>query len=138
VQLMASRLEAGQRVLAGAGLEAAGFCAPGWLGPPALPRLLRRLGFGHFVGMATLTDLLSERRLRMPWLGYMGAGAAQERLLGLGGGATRAIAPFVPAVKVFLHPQAAPDSEACTRVLRTLAELVQDRCPVTYAQLLAR
>lgn len=135
---MARRLTAGRQILARAGLETSGFCAPGWLAPPELPRLLRSLGFRYLVGMATLSDLRSARRVSMPWLGYMGAGALQERLLGLGGGATRVLAPLVPVVKVFLHPQSAPESEACAQVLCTLRGLLHDRRPVTYAELLAR
>jgi predicted deacetylase len=135
--MMAARLDAGRRILAESGLRTDAFCAPAWLAPPELPELLRGLGFHHLIGMATVSDLGSRRRLRMPWLGYMGAGAFQERLLGVIGAGTRCAGPILPVIKIFLHPQAAPTSAACARVLRTLAGLLHERRPVTYAQLLS-
>lgn len=134
---LSRRLIAGQEILASVGLHPQGFCAPAWLAPPELPRLLRSFGFRYLAGMATLTDIAAGRRLYLPWLGYMGSDAAQERLVGLAGRMMlRASAPF-PAIKVFLHPQQVGESAACRQTLRTLAALLQDRRPVTYAELLA-
>jgi len=136
VQMM-ERLSAGRQILQSTGVEPHGFCAPGWLAPPELPQLLRQCGFRYYVSMATLWDLGAGRRLRTPWLGYMGGGALQERLVGLGGRALLAMAPRAPVVKVFLHPQHARDAQACHRILHVLARLLQERRPVTYGTLLA-
>jgi hypothetical protein len=88
--------------------------------------------------MATLWDLGVGHRLRTPWLGYMGAGALQEQLVGLGGRALLAMATSAPVVKVFLHPQRAPHAPACRRILHVLARLLRERRPATYGTLLAR
>jgi hypothetical protein len=47
------------------------------------------------------------------------------------------MATSVPVVKVFLHPQRALDAQACQRILRVLARLLQERRPVTYGTLLS-
>jgi predicted deacetylase len=134
---MMERLSTGRQILQSVGVEPRGFCAPGWLAPPELPHLLRQCGFHYYVSMATLWDLGAGRRLRTPWLGYMGAGALQERLVGLGGRALLAMATSAPVVKVFLHPQRARDAQACQRILHVLARLLQERRPLTYGSLLA-
>ena len=129
-------LIAGRETLEDIGLDPRGFCPPAWLAPLELRGLLGRLGFRYLAGMATLTDTTAGRRLYLPWLGYMGSDAAQERLVGLAGRMMlRAAAPF-PAMKVFLHPQQARESRACRQTLRTLAGLLRERRPVTYAELL--
>jgi predicted deacetylase len=134
---MMERLSTGRQILQSVGVEPRGFCAPGWLAPPELPHLLRQCGFHYYVSMATLWDLGTGSSLRTPWLGYMGAGALQERLVGLGGRALLAMATSVPVVKVFFHPQRAPDAQACQRILQVLARLLRERRPVTYGTLLA-
>jgi predicted deacetylase len=134
---MLERLSTGRQILRSVGLEPRGFCAPGWLAPPELPRLLRQCGFHYYVSMATLWDLGAGSSLRTPWLGYMGAGALQEQLVGWGGRALLAMAPRVPVVKVFLHPQGARQAQACDRILHVLARLLRERRPVTYGTLLA-
>jgi uncharacterized protein len=135
--LMMERLSAGRQILQSIGVEPRGFCAPGWLAPPGLPHLLRQCGFHYYVSMAALWDLGAGSSLWTPWLGYMGAGALQERLVGLGGRALLAMARRVPVVKVFFHPQGAPDAQACHRILQVLARLLRERHPVTYGTLLA-
>ena len=134
---MMERLAAGRQILQGVGLEPRGFCAPGWLAPPELPQLLKQCGFHYYVSMATLWDLTAGSSLWTPWLGYMGAGAVQEQLVGLGGRALLAMAASVPVVKVFLHPQGARQARACDRILHVLARLLRERRPVTYGTLLA-
>ncbi len=129
---MRSRLIAGRQMLRESGCDPHGFCAPCWLAPPELPRLLRETGFSYYVTMATLLDLETGRRVPTPWLGYMGADTWQERLVGLGGRAIMSAARAMPLVKVFLHPQGAHSSPACAEVLRTLAGLARGRVPVTY------
>jgi predicted deacetylase len=133
---MRERLAAGREALESLGVEARGFCAPAWLAPPHLPHLLREHGFTHYVQMLGVQDLATGRRRWTPWLGYMGAGDIQERLVGLGGDAWLTIASTLPVIKVFFHPQGARTSPACTRVLRILARLVQDRQPATFESLL--
>lgn len=139
---MARRLIAGRQLLRDAGLETAGFCAPCWLAPTCLPDVLRQCGFRFYVTMASLVDLASGRRLWMPWAGYMGAGATQERLVGVGGWACLATARhwpsarYRPTVKVFLHPQGARTSAACARTLHIIAALARSRRLETYGSLL--
>ncbi len=133
---LVERIAAGRRALATAGLEARGFCAPGWLAPPGLPGLLRRLGFRYYVGMSALVDLDSERRHWLPWLGYVGADPLQEYLVGLGGRLFLAVGARAPAIKVFLHPRQAPSSDACRASLCRLARLLRGRRPTTYADIL--
>ena len=135
---MTDRLAAGRRILRDCGLDPRGFGAPCWLAPPGLPTLLRQSGFAYYVTMMTLLDLTTGRRVLTPSLGYMGAGAGQERLIGLGAAAGLAAAPWLPIVKVFLHPQGAGASPACDRTLRMLACLARTRSLVTYGDLLAR
>ncbi len=133
---MARRVEAGRRALAAWGLDAPGFCAPGWLAGSELLPILAEQGFAYYAGMATLWDLRSGRRLWTPWYGYLGAGAAQERLISLVGAALLAASRRLPVVKVFLHPDRAPESPACQRVLCALERLLLSRRPATYGQLL--
>lgn len=133
---MVNRLSDGRRVLTECGLVPRGFCAPCWLAPAHLPALLRRCGFAYYVTMMTLLDVATGRRVLTPWLGYMGAGRAQERLIGLGARLSLAAAPRLPVVKVFLHPQGAATSAACDRVLTTLARLSRERALTTFGELL--
>lgn len=135
---MMDRLADGQRILRDCALDPRGFCAPGWLATAELPSLLRRCGFAYYVTMMTVLDLTTGRRVLTPWLGYMGAGQAQEALLGLGAGLCAAASPHLPLVKVFLHPQGASASPACDRVLRALARLVRLRALTTYGEILGR
>src|SRR5579883_2030224 len=127
---------AGRAALQDLGLEARGFCAPAWLAPPRLPLLLKECGFHHYVQMLSLLDLATGHRHWTPWLGYMGAGEVQERLVGLGGGAWLAVDSALPVIKVFFHPQGARTSPACARALRVLARLVRERQPATFESLL--
>jgi uncharacterized protein len=137
VAAMTERLSRGRDDLGRLGLAPSGFCAPGWCADPALPALLRTLGFRYTVGMASLWDLTADRRVSTPWYGYMGAGAAHEALLAVGGRLGLAAGRDFPVVKVFLHPQGAPGSPACRRVFRTLRRLLRERRATTYGQLLA-
>lgn len=133
---MASRLERGRGALRGVGVEASGFCPPGWVATAEVLPVLRTLGFRYYVGMASVRDLRSGDRVATPWIGYVGAGGIQEVLVGLGNAAAAGASRWSPVIKVFLHPQGAPDAPACRRVLRSLARLVDTRRPVTFGDLL--
>ena len=134
---MQRRLTEGRQILRDSALDPRGFCAPGWLAPPDLPCLLRQCGFAYYVTMMTLLDLTTGRRVLTPWLGYMGAGEGQERLVGLGARAGLTLTPRFPLVKAFLHPQGARTSPACERVLRKVSGLMRTRSPVTFGGFLA-
>jgi predicted deacetylase len=134
---MLERLRAGRQMLRDIGLDPVGFCAPGWLASPPLPRLLARCGFRYALTMAAILDLARRRRLWTPWLGYMGADAVQERLVRLGSDLLAPLTAYAPVIKVFLHPQGAPRSADCTRALREIARLARTRRLVTYERLLA-
>lgn len=135
---MMERLCDGRGILRDCALDPRGFCAPGWLATSELPSLLRRCGFAYYVTMMALLDLATGRRVLTPWLGYMGAGWAQEAMLGLGAAICTSASPHLPVVKVFLHPQGASASPACDRVLHALTRLVRSRTLTTYGEILGR
>lgn len=117
-----ARLIAGRELLTSLGFQTVGFCPPGWLHTPELPALLRELGFAYLVEMLFLVDVRNERQLTTPWMGFMGTGWLHEGLAQLGArllGPWRAVAP---RISVFFHPQGAPHSPVCRRVLRQLAQ----------------
>lgn len=121
-----------------AGFEAAGFCAPAWLARPELSAILRRLGFRFACWFASVEDLRTGRRLRAPAWGYMGTPGLAEALVGLEGRFVRAIwrASGGRAVRVFLHPQGAPESAACAATLRAIGRLRETHRLTTYRELL--
>jgi predicted deacetylase len=129
------RLEAGRRILAAAGLAVSGFCAPGWLEAPWLPAVLAELGFGYDAGMSVLRDLKRGTRLRLPWIGEVGAGPVQEALVGLGGRASRRVGARQPGLKLFMHTSPG-GAAARDRVLNFLARELRVRRPTTYGSLL--
>lgn len=133
----ASRIASGREILQRAGLSATGFCAPGWLSVTDLQRILGRAGFVYDVLMTSVVDLASNRRIWTDWIGYMGDGRGQERLVGIVDAINRVASPLFRALKVFLHPQGAPDSVACRRILEGLPGLQRGRTLVTYGQLVA-
>lgn len=131
------RAEAGRRLLADVGLYSDAFCAPAWLGTAELPAELAQAGYRLLVRMASLVDLQRGRRTRLAWAGYVGAGPAHESLTGVGSGLVRWLLPRREALHVFLHPQGAQGSLACSRTLRLLERLVTHSRIVRYADLLA-
>uniref|UniRef100_A0A831TI17 DUF2334 domain-containing protein n=1 Tax=Thermorudis peleae TaxID=1382356 RepID=A0A831TI17_9BACT len=131
-----ARLQAGRQLLRDLGFEVSGVCPPAWLSTPELPDLLRELSFSYLVEMLWVHDLRSRRRIAVPWLGYLGAGPVNETLVWAGAALLRPWRAHAPAVSVFLHPQGASRSPACARVLRELAQLLRERRPVTYGELL--
>jgi uncharacterized protein len=132
---MELRLRAGREILASAGLEVRGFCAPGWLESPDLRAMLGRTGFRYDITMTRVVDLQADNTIVMAWLGYMGAGAVQEHLVGVADGLNLLAAPLYGVVKVFLHPQGARRSSACHRILDLIPTVMRDRSLVTYGQL---
>ena len=134
---MTVRIADGREILQRAGLRSTGFCAPGWLAPTSLHPILQRAGFLYDVLMTGVVDLANNRRIWTGWIGYMGAGSVQERLVGIADAIIRVAAPAFGALKVFLHPQGAPQSAACRRVLEGLPSLMRGRTLVTYGQLVA-
>ena len=130
------RLRRGHAILVDLDLDVRGFCAPAWLAGPDLPDVLAGLSYRYDVGMFRLTDLTRGRRRTIPALGYLGAGVVQERLVGVGGLASLVASRVTPSVQVFLHPQGAPRSPDCARILRTIERLQRGRQPATYGALL--
>lgn len=135
---MVERLTEGRQILREIGVEPRGFCAPGWLAPAQLSSLLARGGFRYYVTMLTVRDVVAGRTLLTPWMGYMGAGAGQERLIRLGGRVVSVAAPVAAATKVFFHPQGAFDSADCARMLRSVAALARERRLETFGSLVDR
>ncbi|MGH2390645.1 MAG: DUF2334 domain-containing protein [Chloroflexota bacterium] len=131
------RLLAGRQILRDVGIDPRGFCAPGWLASPELPRRLRDCGFQYYVSMMAVHDVIGKHRVWTPWIGYMGGGPAQERLVRLGGHAWMTAARTAPVLKVFLHPQGARRSADCTHILRLIPKLIEDRRIVSYGSLIA-
>jgi predicted deacetylase len=130
-----ARLLAGREILEELGLPTRGFCPPGWLHTAELPDLLRELGFTYLVEMLFLLDVQLRRRLVTPWIGFMGTSRFHEELAQLG---AHLLAPWrtrARLVSVFLHPQGAPRSPVCQRVLRELAqEFERGGVPLTYGE----
>lgn len=131
----AERVAAGRDVLDGLGLRPAGFCAPGWLATPELDGILAAAGFRYSLTFATLRDLRTGRARSIPALGFMGAGAVQERLVGLERRVLLAGRGAFPVLRVFLHPAGARESAACRATLGAVERLCRERRPVTYADL---
>lgn len=134
---MLHRIMAGRHILHAVGLDAQSFCAPGWLALPELPAVLCAAGLRYYIRMGSVQDLLTGQRISTPWLGYMGADPFQEWLVGLAGRMILELAPHLPVLKLFLHPQGAPTTPACRWALQNLECLLQCRVPVTYEQLFA-
>jgi predicted deacetylase len=132
------RLLAGRRILRDVGLDPRGFCAPGWLASPYLPRQLQDCGFHYYVSMMAVHDVIAGRQVWTPWMGYMGGGPAQERLVRLGGQAWATVTRTAPVLKVFLHPQGARRSADCARILRLIPRLIENRRIVSYESLITR
>jgi predicted deacetylase len=136
---MRTRLSEGRQWLAGVGLDPAGFCAPGWLWTPELPAAAREAGFRYLVGLRGLLDLRDGRRIGMAPIGFMGATRSTELawrlgevliwrpMAGLRGGSPR---------RFFLHPQGAPHSRACARVLREIGRAARTHRSSTFSDLL--
>jgi uncharacterized protein len=134
---MRERLRAGLQILRDVGLDPHGFCAPGWLASSYLPRQLRDCGLQYYLTMAAVHDVLDGRRVLTPWTGYMGADRVQERLVRLGGDVITTLAKRSPVIKVFLHPQGARQSAACSHILHQIPGLIENRRIVTYGSLIA-
>lgn len=134
---MQTRLSDGREILRRAGLSATGFCPPGWLESPDVPGILRRLGFRYDIRLTHLAELRNSERIWTYWIGYMGAGLAQERLVGIANVVNRLSARAFPVLKVFLHPQAARTSAACRKVLERIPDVMRGRTLATYGQLIA-
>ncbi|MER3405016.1 MAG: DUF2334 domain-containing protein [Chloroflexota bacterium] len=132
---MLRRILAGRHILHAVGLDAQGFCAPGWLALPELQAVLRAAGLRYYISMGSVQDLLTGQRILTQWLGYMGADPLQEWLIGRAGRMTLRLAPRLPVLKLFLHPQGAPTAPACRWALQSLERLLPCRVPVTYRQL---
>jgi predicted deacetylase len=135
---MAARVASGRQFMNEVGLRVIGFCAPGWLETAALPPILRRTGFRYDIRMTRLVDLQSGRRIWTDWLGYVGAGPLQDRLVAVANAANRLGAPMFAVLKCFLHPQGARRSPDCRRMLDLLPALMQERTLATYGELIER
>jgi predicted deacetylase len=135
-ETMRRRISEGTEILGDLGLEPRGFCAPGWLASPQLTEVLGTLGFRYDLRFGSVRDLERGRCLRIPGFGYMGAGPRQERLVGIEARLVRAAWSRAAFLRVFLHPQGAPQSRACHDVLEILTALARRRRPATYLQVL--
>lgn len=135
-ETMRQRIEDGREILGALDLVPRGFCAPGWLAAPELPGVLRSLGFRYDLRFGSIRDVESGRVLRVPGFGHMGGGPRQERLVGIEGRLVRGLWARAPLLRVFLHPQGAPQSTACRAVLDIVAHLARRRRPSTYLQVL--
>ena len=131
-----ARIEAGVALLDSVALRATGFCPPGWLAEPGLAAAVRQAGLRYSVTFLWLHDVRRRTRRAVPAMGYMGAAPTHERLLAVERLLVTAAEPRLPVIRVFLHPQRASRSRACSEVLRALERLVSRRTPVTYAALL--
>lgn len=136
---MLTRLAAGQRWLADLGVEAAGFCAPGWAWAPELPAVARAAGFRYLVGLRGLRDLRSGRRIGLAPIGNMEGGGTAD--LGWQLGQVMIWRPLAnlrrdAARRFVLHPQGASTSRACARLLREIGRVARTHRAITFAELL--
>lgn len=123
--------------LVSAGFDVEGFCAPAWLEAPWVTDALRAAGYRFKVGMASLTDLQSGRRVRLDWRGYMGSGAVQEALVATAAGALTAMPGRPRTSQVFLHPQGDLQSRWYRAAIRYVERLLdQDAQLVRFRDLL--
>ena len=134
-----TRLASGRQWLAGLGVDAAGFCAPGWLWTAELPALAREAGFRYLVGLRGLLVLGTGQRIGLAPTGSMGGRAIDELAWRLGEltiwrplSALRGDRPR----RFFLHPQGASSSRACARVLREVERAARTHRPITFTELL--
>lgn len=122
--------------LAMAGFDVEGFCAPAWLEAPWVTDALRAAGYRFKVGMASLTDLRSGRRLPLGWQGYIGAGALQEALVATAARALAAMPGRPPTAQVFLHPQGDLQGRSYRAAIRHVERLLdQDTQLVQFRDL---
>ena len=135
-----SRLLAGRETLERCGLSVSGFCAPGWLASPWVDDLVAAEGFRYSIGLMRLVDHGSRRHRTVPAFGYMGAGAVQERLVGVGGdlsiGLHRWLPGEFPHLRAVLHPQGASSSDDCARVLAWIGRHATTEPMATYRAVL--
>lgn len=136
---MRTRLADGRAWLAGIGLDATGFCAPGWLWTPELPAAAREAGFRYLVGLRGLIDLRDGGRIDLAPIGFMGGTASAQAAWRLGEvliwrpmAALRRDRPR----RFFIHPQGAPRSRACARVLREIGRAARTHRSITFSELL--
>jgi predicted deacetylase len=132
---MRERISAGRQALQECGLEANGFSAPGWLATRKLDEALLDCGFRYRIDLLSVRDLQRGRRRVTPWLGYMGAGSGQERLVQVANLVTRVTARPFPVLKVFFHPPRTSTRPVFERLLSQTAKLRAQRQPLTYSQL---
>lgn len=119
-----------RRELALAGFDVHGFCAPAWLEAPWVNGALRAAGYGFKVGMASVTDLRGDRRLRLGWQGYLGAGALQESLVATTARALTALPGRPGTSQVFLHPQGDLQGRPYRTVLQQLERMLHHNARV--------
>jgi uncharacterized protein len=136
---MRVRLDDGVSRLGAWGATAVGFCPPAWLAGRGATAAARGAGLRYVVTIRGLRDLTRERWITLPPVGYMGAGATQEALVGMGelllSRPLRALLGR-DVHRIFLHPQGAPGSAACRRILGRIADLAPDHPAGTYRELL--
>lgn len=136
---MHARLVDGRQWLASVGVDAVGFCAPGWLWAPELPRVAREAGFRYLVGLGGLLDLRSGRRIGLAPIGYMGGRALAELAWRVG-----EVVIWRPLValrrerprRFVLHPQGAMTSRDCGRVLREIGRAARTHRATTFSGML--
>jgi predicted deacetylase len=133
---VAWRLRKGRDILDSLGVRAEGFCAPGWLEPPGLLQALQAAGFRYDVRMLSVVEVATRRITRTAWIGYMGAGPVQERLVAVANTLTRRLLARAPVLKVFVHPAGTGAEGHWRAVLDLLPRLSHDREVLTYGQLI--
>jgi predicted deacetylase len=102
------------------------FCAPGWLHNAAAETALRRTGFRYLLDMFALCDLLTQRRIWAPAVGYMGAAAGQELgVQALNEIVQRTALRSATVASVYLHPQRHPTGSSVQRRLADLEVMVR-------------
>jgi len=132
-----ARLDAGLAELTAAGLEPAGFVAPGWLMSRAAVAALTAFPFRYTTTWSRLLDLRSGRRHRAPVV-TLSSRSAWRRTASRGWvAAWTALQRRTPLLRIAVHPAdlAVPGMEAL--LLRTIRRAAAERTFTTYSGYLA-
>lgn len=137
-QEAACALREGQVLFAQAQLPVpTAFCAPGWLLAPDLKDSLQAGGIRHLIGMFTVRELATARRLVLPATGYLGVAGWHELGMQWGNGLVQLVLHGVGMRKVYLHPQGGTQSPVFRSVLERIAHSIgQGWSPTTYGELM--
>jgi predicted deacetylase len=126
----------GLEVFREAGISPNGFIAPAWLMEESLLPVLERTGFSYAVTLNRLFDISRRRELRAPVLCCTSRTPLRRALTRQVISALSAMHRNEPVLRVAVHPVDFQYPAIETFTYRLIARLLEDRRPITYAQLI--